>query len=631
MLKRIFLASFLLAPAFGYAKVKGVYFTVKQSSDTRWDLVDSKGKPFFSTGVCVVQPKDEAVKPGAQGYDVTGKRNNLKDWARATTKRLKSWGFNTIGSWSHESLYRGGLAFTHSLALCGYDKPGDRLVDVWSPEWESKIREAARKGCEPFRGNTRLIGYFLDNELPWYGDTGWPGPQNTPLLDKYLALEPLSPGHIMAVESLRKMFESDASLKEISNGEIRSFGSLEKKSLSPGQVEWPAAARDAFLGEVAERYFSLAQAAIRAVDADHMILGSRFAGQTPRPVIVAAGKYCDVISLNHYSKGGQFDETLFDTVYALAKKPILLTEFSYRAMENRSGDKNSKGADVTVATQKERAVRLQTFLGGALKLGYVLGYHWFQYFDESPQGRSFDDEDSNYGLVDINDRPYEPLIKAFKKMNARAATVHKKVKRALPSEAPQAVQIKVRRSLGADTSASLKAFEMDYADKHFGDAYIWNESSAKGSKEKAGKALLLVFDSGKDWGLGLGLSLMPATHSDGSRDLMGLGELEIEVEAPKGLKFQILFNESATAEPGKSEYKGAAGSDGESYASPTLIGTGKRSTYRVNPDFLEARPYWGNQQGNKIIDLQAIKNIDLAIGGQQGAGQLKLFRVSFKP
>ena len=43
--------------------------------------------------------------------------------------------------------------------------------------------------------------------------------------------------------------------------------------------------------------------------------------------------------------------------------------------------------------------------------------HWFQHHDEPTNGR-FDGEDSNYGLVDQRDRPYEEVTGAFAKLNA---------------------------------------------------------------------------------------------------------------------------------------------------------------------------------------------------------------------
>jgi len=43
-----------------------------------------------------------------------------------------------------------------------------------------------------------------------------------------------------------------------------------------------------------------------------------------------------------------------------------------------------------------------------LKIPYVIGADWFQYYDE-PAHERHDGENFNFGLVDIHDRPYEAL------------------------------------------------------------------------------------------------------------------------------------------------------------------------------------------------------------------------------
>jgi hypothetical protein len=52
-------------------------------------------------------------------------------------------------------------------------------------------------------------------------------------------------------------------------------------------------------------------------------------------------------------------------------------------------------------------------------------YHWFEWVDEPKEGR-FDGEDSNYGLVDIQDRPYQEFVEAVRKANAAAREAHQK-------------------------------------------------------------------------------------------------------------------------------------------------------------------------------------------------------------
>src|SRR6185503_10029251 len=78
---------------------------------------------------------------------------------------------------------------------------------------------------------------------------------------------------------------------------------------------------------------------------------------------------------------------------------------------NRSGNKNDKSTFPTVSTQKERAAGFRNTLHALLKIPYVVGADWFQYYDEATHGR-FDGENFNFGLVDIHNRPYEPLTSA---------------------------------------------------------------------------------------------------------------------------------------------------------------------------------------------------------------------------
>jgi hypothetical protein len=78
------------------------------------------------------------------------------------------------------------------------------------------------------------------------------------------------------------------------------------------------------------------------------------------------------------------------------------------AADNRSGNRNSHGIYPVAATQSERAAAMRRTLDGFLRLPYVVGAEWFQYYDEPRHGRS-DGENFNFGLVDVKDRPYDEM------------------------------------------------------------------------------------------------------------------------------------------------------------------------------------------------------------------------------
>jgi agarase len=49
----------------------------------------------------------------------------------------------------------------------------------------------------------------------------------------------------------------------------------------------------------------------------------------------------------------------------------------------------------------------------------VVGHHWFTHVDQPSEGR-FDGENSNYGVVNIRDEAYAPLVDAMTRLNREA-------------------------------------------------------------------------------------------------------------------------------------------------------------------------------------------------------------------
>jgi agarase len=120
-----------------------------------------------------------------------------------------------------------------------------------------------------------------------------------------------------------------------------------------------------------------------------------------------------VISFNCYA----FDPTTAFEAYSVANKPLLITEFGFRAKD--SGLPNTVGAGPLVATQKDRAKCFETYMKVALSRPEFVGYQWFKLGDEPKEGR-FNGENSNYGIVDIQDRPYDVLLKTMTEINKSA-------------------------------------------------------------------------------------------------------------------------------------------------------------------------------------------------------------------
>ncbi|HEX3853482.1 MAG TPA: beta-galactosidase [Polyangiaceae bacterium] len=591
-------------------------FTVAMQDGRAW-FVAPDGARFLSQGVSAIG-SGEYRAPNPNFYNPVPKQfgGNKAAWAKSALERLASWGFNTVGAWSDDALYGKRYPYTFMLYAAGSEHP---LEHVFDAGFEQLVAQNTAKAAA-HKDDPYLIGYFLDNELPWWGEFGWHAGGQKTLLEKYARAPAGSGGKRALRDFLEQRYGKDiAHFNRVYGAASRAFDELEQPLELA--VSNHAARRDAdeFAGMVAERFLSVATQALRAIDDSHLILCVRFAGEAPWPVVQAAAKYCDVISVNQYQQSGDIDRASLDDIYAKTHKPILLTEYSFSATENQSGDPNTRGAMVTVKTQAERAEHATRFASDALALPYLVGLHWFEWADESPQGR-FDGEDQNYGLVDLQDRPYELLTQAHRQLNHDAQAIHARASTALAATFHGEAQASLHAA--APLSAPRFYFQAGSEPK----MYPWGDAANGGSSKVVVRpdATLLQFSSGTGWGTGVAIS--PASWPF---DAGGATHLELVLEAPAGRTVQVLFNEAGAAAPGQASYAGRVGSDGEAYEFPSFTGTGKLETYVVELQELERRSSWGNQRGNQQLDLQALSTVDLYLPGKQGDGELRLVSIRF--
>jgi len=381
------------------------FFRVGQCDGVCW-LIDPDGGRFLSKGVNTVKFDQDAIQNSDRipYAEACGKKYGCEGaWRTAAARRLASWGFNTLGSWSDEAVAAAApvpLAVTHNIDLGmsfawqtndrAGSGPKQDFPDVFDPAFETHVLHRAREHCAARSGEQGLIGWFIDNEVRWGPD--WRGPDE--LLLQFLNLPPATPGRIAATEWLRQ----------------RHGGS------DPPHAAF-AADCEAFAALAADRYFALTIAAIKATDPNHLVLGCRFAFPPPAAVIDAAGRHLDVISFNCYGPdaNGALD------AYAITGKPCLIGEFSFRGAD--SGLPNSNGAGPVVATQAERAAAFRHYVSTALQRRTLVGYHWFEHADQPAEGR-FDGENSNFGTVTIIDDVYEDLTRTMASVNAEAEDLH---------------------------------------------------------------------------------------------------------------------------------------------------------------------------------------------------------------
>jgi hypothetical protein len=389
--------------------------------DGIWWLVTPEGNAFISKGVNNVSFRaDDAPKLGYSPYQraVQDKYGSEDAWAEAVVKRLREWGFNTLGSWSSPSTLNRNMPYTVNLNLAtraGADWLKGSVGDFFSEDFEEKIDTACRQLCRPHAGDPWLLGYFTDNELRWGAD--WRGKLS--LLEEYLRFPEDAAGRKAALEFLQQRYTEVAALNRAWGTNITGWDQLSGREQTSGDAVRTDQA--AWQQVVAKRYFAVCKKAILKADSNHLILGCRFAGQAPAPVLRGLSGDVDVVSFNNYGQTAPV-ETLQD-IHRLTGRPIMLTEFSFKAMD--SGLPNTRGAGRPVETQKDRADRFMGYVHRLIDLPFMVGFHWFEHADEPKEGR-FDGENSNYGLVTIEDRPWDILTQCMTQVNAGLEARHAK-------------------------------------------------------------------------------------------------------------------------------------------------------------------------------------------------------------
>ena len=341
----------------------------------KWWLVDPEGCLFFSVGMNSVEP--ERVNA-----------SKASEWTEQTHKLLTEAGFNTIGRWSAPELFHRHKQKIPWCSTQGFMKeyvkvrPKNRgkggypkeTIPVFDPEWPEFCQKFAEKKMRGTVDDPYLLGHFSDNELPFRPDA----------LLKYLSLPEEDYGHQAALAWLKE--------NRISKG---------KADQAKVQAE--------FLEAVSKLYFETVSKAIKAVDPNHLYIGSRLHGKTISEPVIKGAAVCDVISINCYHHWVGDREQTKDW-YKWSKRPFLVGEFY--AMKVKSKRTNADGAGFRVLSHKDAGEFYHTYTHSLLKEHpNCVGWHWFKYADTN--------DDYQKGIVSQYGKPHEELLEAMEVLNSQ--------------------------------------------------------------------------------------------------------------------------------------------------------------------------------------------------------------------
>jgi len=420
-----------------HARATG-FFRVERDLAKRWWVVDPLGRGFLPIGIDHVTYNGfPCEKTGRRVYRENNDRRfgNKAAWEAFALDHLKEWGFNMLGAGCDPALMHRGLGHTlylsignlmslrHHPADCyirpNLGAPCTAFPNVFHPQFAAWCDYRARLDCSPHRDDPWLFGYFIDNELAWWGS----GAPATGLYDCVMSLPEGHSARQAAVSFLRA------------------------RGLTPATVT-DADKRD-FLALAAERYFAATAAAIRRYDPNHLVLGCRFAGIDGADEVVwqAAGRHCDIVTFNCYPaadldrnvvvlRGEPVGEVMRRRYDAIGR-PMFVTEWGFSALD--SGLPCTVGAGQRFFTQAERTAAARLFMRTMLAQPFLVGYDYFMWVDEPAAGiSSAHPENTNYGLLNEEGEIYRQLVAMMKDIQCDVAAYRRRpVPDARPSSPPR--------------------------------------------------------------------------------------------------------------------------------------------------------------------------------------------------
>ena len=367
-----------------------------QKIDGRWWIIDPDGYGGFNiamnsmNGVTTTSQVQEAYdRLWELGYNGIGNFLNNENHARdfyngVEGNENKQFSYTRRINFYSNYSNRRKTYYPNTPAVATASATKYNYVFALDPMFPQYCAELVKsQAIERFINEPNLLGYFLDNELNF----------NQDLLRNFLRDMPTDdPAYKSALEFIEK--------KGISLATAQSGGASES-------------AKQEFATLVAERYYHVTDSILDIYAPNHMNLGSRLHGR-PRDiegVVKAAGKYCDIVSVNFYDKYSPKEQI---TSASYWKKwidtPCLATEFYTKGLDaTDAGFVNGfSGAGWVVKTQQERGYFYQNTCIELLQSGFFVGWHYFKHMD---------DKDSNKGIMNTAKVEYTDLTKQMKLLN----------------------------------------------------------------------------------------------------------------------------------------------------------------------------------------------------------------------
>lgn len=428
------------------------FFHTQKLKNGRWVIVNPLGNAYFSLGVC-------GVAYAGDTYTLIKGRENIYEWLPEFTNdqthkdhqyrtaflngnrsdafsfyvanrikkfgepfdnykfyeesvyRLKKWGFNSEGGWSHSN-GNPDLNFPQ-VRMAALPRhltiPGSTIYDIYRDDFKSGVNEGFQKHNLAARANSPLIiGYFFGNEIDYH--------QFKNIIPSKKASEVATKKAL--VNFLQKKYNNIAAYNKAWETSFNNFNDLNEAAIAL-TTEKAVDDMHAFFEIYMDKFYDEVKTEFRKFDKNHMLLGDRYftpvmQDEALRNILSrVAAKHLDILSYNYYAY--EVDTERLKKMYDLYGKPIMLTEFHY-------GDptQGQTSSIQMMDDEKGKGEAYRSYVESVAATGFVVGTHWFEYLDQSVTGRWFQGffgEGFGVGLLNVADRPYKVFLNEVMKTN----------------------------------------------------------------------------------------------------------------------------------------------------------------------------------------------------------------------
>lgn len=348
-----------------------------------------------------------------------GAEDPLEAWEQVTLKRMKHWGFSSLGNWTDPRFYQNNQVpyFANGWIIGDFKTVSSGndfwspLPDVFDPEFARRADITASNVAEQVKDNPWCVGVFIDNEKSF-------GRSETNEARYGIVINTLSrdgsevPTKAAFTNLMKKKYESITALNKAWDTDIASWDAFDEGIDSHIRNDVQLADYSDMLYLYGEKYFSIVNAALDKHMPNHMYLGARFPSWgKPMEIVKAAAEHVDVMSYNVYKEGIHPKSWAFLEDIDM---PSIIGEFHMGARDNGLFHPGL----IQAATQKDRAKMYKDYMYSVIDNPYFVGAHWFQYMDSPITGRAYDGENYNVGFVNVTDTPYSPMVKAAQEINS---------------------------------------------------------------------------------------------------------------------------------------------------------------------------------------------------------------------